>query len=149
MSSPYRFFRYFFPFVLVSVAALALGHTLHTYWVAAFLDKRSSTSAWGWLSPGWLALTWGYDLFFTFMASIVLGLMLPREHRSAWIIGMGVTIGGLQILTVRNYTSPDADFTMYGWIYGGHLMPVAGAALGATVVCQFKRMRAACSPASR
>jgi len=149
MSSPYRLFRYLFPFVLVLLAELVLDHTLRPYWVVAFLDKRSSTSAWGWLSPGWLALTWCYDLFLTFIASIVLALMLPREHRSAWIIGMGVTIGGLQLLTLHNYTSPDADFTMYGWIYGGYLMPVVGAALGATFVCQLERMRAACSPVSR
>ena len=140
MGSPYRLFRYLFPFVLVLLAVLVLGNTLHPYWISAFVDKRSFTSAWGWLSPSWLALTWGYDLLLAFIASIVLALTLPQEHRSAWIIGMGVAIAALHLLTVHNFTSPDADFTMYGWIYGGYLMPILGAILGATAIYQFKRL---------
>ena len=71
---------------------------------------------------------------------MVLALTLPREHRSAWIIGVGVAIAALHLLTVRNFTFPDADFTMYGWIYGGYLMPILGAVLGAVVIYQFKRV---------
>ena len=71
---------------------------------------------------------------------MVLALTLPREHRSAWIIGMGVAITALPLLTAHNFASPDADFTMYGWIYGGYLMPILGAVLGAVVIYQFKRV---------
>ena len=140
MSSRYRLFRYAFPFVLVLLAVLALGGALHLYWVRAFVDGYSYTSALGWLAPRWLALTWGFDFLLGFTASMVLALTLPREHRSAWIIGMGVAITALHLLTAHNFTSPDADFTMYGWIYGGYLMPILGAVLGAVVIYQFKRV---------
>ena len=134
-------FRYLVPSLVVVLAVLLLCNTLHPYWVEAFVHKRSFTSAWGWFSPSWLALTWGYDLLLAFLASIVLALVLPRDHRSKWIIGMGASIATLRLLTVHDYPSPDADFTMYGWIYGRYLMPIVGASLGATVVHHFHRIR--------
>lgn len=141
MKSPNIFLRRILPLIVVLLTALLLGNALHPYWVGAFLDKRSFISDWGWFSPSWLALTWGYDLLLAFVASIVLGLVLPRDRRSAWIIGLGVAIAALHVLTERNYTSPAADFTMHGWIYGGYLMPAVGAALGAIVVHRFHRIR--------
>jgi hypothetical protein len=141
MKSPSAFLPALLAFIVVVLAALLVGNELHPYWVDTFLVGRTFTSTWSWLSPSLLALTWGYDVLLAFAASMVLGLMLPGHRKSAWIVGLGVALAALHVLTDRDYPSPDADFTVYVEIYGGYLMPVVGAALGAIVVHQFHRFR--------
>jgi len=122
--------------VVVLFAALIVGNAFQHQWQSLFVPKESypmSVSV-SWLSPWWLVMTWGYDLFIGTISGVALALLLVPSAELRWYAYLGVAIGGLRLVSVLAQ-SPEASSSMESlqrvWLDCGYLMPMIGIAAGA------------------
>jgi hypothetical protein len=114
--------------IAVVVATLLLSNYLQEFWVKAFVDGPEPS--WGWWSPRWLALTWGWDTLVTLVAALALSLLLPRGSSIWWYVGLGVVYALIRLIAqgIIPGSSTDVGFSL--WHYGSYLMSVVGATAG-------------------
>src|SRR2546430_7553002 len=74
--------------IAVVLVTLPLSNYFQAFWVRARINESERT--WGWWSPRWLALTWGWEVLVAVVAALGLALLLPRGSRFRWYVGLGV-----------------------------------------------------------
>ena len=117
--------------IAVVLATMLLSNYLQPYWVRAFVDGSEST--WGWSSPGWLAVTWGWDVLVALVATLGLALLLPRGFSAWWCVGFGVVYAVVRFLVEGSFAVSNTEVGFSLWRYGSYLMSVVGAVVGGGV----------------
>jgi hypothetical protein len=127
----------------VVLGTLLIGNYLHPYWIRAFMDGRAFEPVWEWWSPGWLTLTWGYDVLLTLVGALVLALILPRGFGIWWYVALGIVIAIVRLLSSHNFVSRSSDSEMTAaaavWIYGSYFMSAIGGTIGGAIAIVLKR----------
>jgi len=118
--------------IAVVLATLLLSNYLQEFWVRAFVDGPEPS--WGWWSPRWLGLTWGWDTLVTLVAALGLSLLLPRGSSAWWYVGLGVVYALIRVIAQGGFHGSNTDLGFSFWHYGSYLMSVVGAALGGSLV---------------
>ena len=139
--------RNFVALLLVFISALAVSTAFHQRWIALFVPDNPYLmfQHWSWLSPHWLALTWGYDLLISTIAGIGLSPLLVRGAGKWWLISLGAAIGGLSFIAHLVYIAkhPHIDskleLTQFLWINGSYFVPVCGVCIGGGIAKLFGR----------
>jgi hypothetical protein len=117
--------------IAVVLATLLLSNYLQEYWVRAFAASvNAPESGWRWWSPAWLAMTWGWNVLVTFVASLALAVMSPGSSKIGWYIGLGLVFAVLRFLSEGAFRGSGADAGFTLWQYGSYVALVAGATLG-------------------
>jgi hypothetical protein len=117
--------------IAVVLGTLIVSNYLLQYWVTAFAEGLEPSG--GWWSPPWLAMTWGWDVLVTLVASLVLAVMLPRGSKIWWYVGLGVSYAVVRFFGEGGFKGSDADMGFTLWRYGSYIVTVLGATLGGVV----------------
>lgn len=135
-------FRASVALIAVVLATHFLSTYLHEYWVRALVNGPEPT--WGWWSPGWLFLSWGWELLVALIAAFGLALLLPAGSKFGWYVGLGIVLAGVPLLRLfmsGTLTPPTVDIPFSIWHYGLYLMSVVGATLGGAIAVALRTWR--------
>jgi hypothetical protein len=133
--------------VLVFFSALVIETAFRHQWIGLFVtdDPYFLSERGTWLSPRWLAMTWGYDLLVSTIAGIGLALLLAPRAGKWWYIYLGAAIGGVHFVAHLLFIAkhPDIDVNLEPmqsvWINGGYFVPVCGICIGGAITNLFNR----------
>src|SRR5947207_12784977 len=117
--------------IAVVLVTLPLSNYFQGFWVSARINESERT--WGWWSPRWLALTWGWEVLVAVVAALGLALLLPRGSRFRWYVGLGVVYALVRFLIEGGLASGNSEVGFAAWRYGSYLMTIVGAGLGGCI----------------
>ena len=117
--------------IAVVLVTLPLSNYLQGFWDRALINESERT--WGWWSPRWLAITWGWEVLVALVAAIGLALLLPWGSRFRWYVGLGVVYALVRFLIEGGIASGNSDVGFAAWRYGSYLMTIVGAGLGGCI----------------
>ena len=125
--------------IAVVLVTLPLSNYFQAFWVRARISESERT--WGWWSPRWLALTWGWEVLVAVVAALGLALLLPRGSRFRWYVGLGVVYALVRFLIEGGLASGNSEVGFAAWRYGSYLMTIVGAGLGGCIALAWAAWR--------
>src|SRR5207237_9753371 len=121
-------FRAYGALSAVVLVTLPLSNYFQGFWVRARINESERT--WGWWSPRWLALTWGWEVLVAVVAALGLALRLPRGSRFRWYVGLGVVYALVRFLLAGGLASGSSQGGSAPWRPRSYLRRRGGAVLG-------------------
>jgi hypothetical protein len=123
-------------YAIVFVLTLVAWFYLAPFWSQTFLLGRTFESEWS------LVLFWGFDFLAALAGAFALALLVTSNRPLLWAVALGLGFTILKVQFTRQWTSPDADWTIYAERYGFYCVPLLGALAGGLLSHLVRRYRA-------